>query len=144
MSKKSATAQIFTINKSPLLLRFLLITHSLAAVACLTNALFWFYKLLFLIGVASSLFFYLRRYHYHFEPCQIKYYADSVWSIAYKNADFQVMQILPVSVITTWLIVLHYQLENDKQCSLVILNDALNETEYRTLAVTLKIAGLSQ
>lgn len=144
MSKKSTATQIFTVNKSPLLIHLLLIIHGFAAFASLANALPWIYKLITFIAVACSLAFYLRRYHYQFEPFHIKCHAGSVWSIAYKEGDFQIMQILPASVMTIWLIVLHYRLENGKRHSLVILNDALNETDYRALAVTLKIAGLSQ
>lgn len=144
MSKKSAAAQVFNINKSPLLLRLLVIIHSLAAVAGLANALPWLYKIITLIAVACSLLFYLRRYHLQFEPCSIKCHANSAWSVAYQGGDFQTMQILLSSLVTTWLIVLHYRLENGKRDSLLILNDALSETDYRALAVALKIAELSQ
>lgn len=122
-------------------MRWLVIIHGLAAVAGLANALPWLYKLIILIAVACSFLFYLRRYHLQFESYQIKCHADSVWFIADKNGDFQVMEILPSSVITTGLMVLHYRLENGKRHSLVILNDALNETDYRALAVALKIAS---
>lgn len=122
----------------------LIITHALAIFAGLANSLFWFYKLIALIVVGCSLFVYLRRYHYQFQPYQLKYNEDSVWSVAITDNDFQTMQILPSSVITTWLIVLHFRLENGKRQDLVILNDALNQQDYRSLAVSLKIAGLSQ
>jgi toxin CptA len=126
------------------LLRFLIITHSLAVFASLANALPWLYKLLSLAAVGLSLFISLRRYHYQFQPYCIRYNETSAWSIAMMDDDFQPMQILPSSVITSWLIVLHFQLENGKHQQSVILNDALSEQDYRTLVVTLKIASLSQ
>lgn len=125
------------------MLRLLVIIHSLAAFASLANALPWIYKPIPLIAVGCSLFLYLRRYHLQFEPYHIKRNEDSVWYVDYKSGDFQVMQILPSSVITSWLIVLHFRLEHHgKRHSLVILNDALNDKDYRTLAVILKIAEL--
>lgn len=139
MSKKSATAQLFSINKSPLLIRWLFIAHGLAIFASLANGLFWTYKLLALAAVGLSLFFYLRNYHYQFKPCQIRYQENSGWSVAVANHDFQAITILPSTVLTTWLIVLHFRAENSKFQSLVILNDALHEKDYRALTVGLKV-----
>ena len=143
-SKKSAIVQVFTINKSPLLLQFLIITHSLAAFASLTNALPWIYKLIALITVGLSLFLSLRRYHYCYNPYCIRYNKASNWQLAITKADFQTLTILPSSVITVWLMVLHVRVENGNHYNLVIMNDALIDQNYRALAVTLKIAEPNQ
>lgn len=145
MSKKSAILQQFQINKSPLLIKLLVIIHSLAGFASLANGLILTYKLIALLTVGYSLFFYLRRYHFQFQTSRLRHNENSDWSIAMtKNGDFQDLEILPSSVVTSWLIVLHFRLENCKQHSLVIFNDALNNQDYRRLMVALKIAGLKQ
>lgn len=143
MSKKSATAQLFSVNKSRLLIRWLIFTHTLAAFAGLANGLPWVYKIIAVLLVLCSLFIYLRRYHYQFQPYQLKYNEDASWSVAFRNNEFQTVQLLPTSVITAWLIVLHFRLQSGKFQSLVIFNDALNSQNYRSLIVTLKIAGLN-
>jgi hypothetical protein len=143
-SKKSATAQRFRINKSPLLVHLLIIIHSLAVFACLANALPWFYKLMILAVVVSSLVLTLRRYHTQFKSYHIQHNETSVWQLASSENAIETIKILPSSVVTCWVILLHFRLENDECHSLIILNDALNEKDYRALAVTLKIAGLCQ
>ena len=143
LSQKSA-AQTFSVQQSQILLKWLIFIHALAAFACVANALPWIYQLTTLMMVSGSVFFNLRCYYTHFQPYQLKCGEDFVWSIADRNSDFQRMDILPSSsVITTTFIALQYRLESGKKQSLVILKDALSETDYRKLVVTLKIAGLS-
>jgi hypothetical protein len=142
LSQKSA-AQNFSVKQSQILLKWLIFIHALAAFACVANALPWIYQLTTLMMVGGSVFFNLRCYYTQFQPYQLKCSEDFVWSIAERNNDFQTIHILPSSVITTLLIALQYQLESGKKQSLVILKDALSETDYRKLVVTLKIAGLS-
>jgi hypothetical protein len=139
LSKKFATARLFKVNKSARLLHFLVIIHALAGVACLTNALPFLYKILLLVTVGASFFLNLRRYHIQFQPYQLKYHQDSGWSIAIENDNFQTLEILPSTVITIWLIALHFRLENGKSQSLLIVNDALSQQSYRALVVTLKV-----
>lgn len=135
-------AQVFKLNKSPLLIRWLIIIHSLTAFSSLANALIWPYKLIVLLMVGYSLFFYLRYYQSRFQPYEIRYSENLIWQLAIGDDDFQAIEVLPSSVITVWLIVLHFRLGKSKQQRLVIFNDALDDKDYRALAVALKIAGL--
>lgn len=121
----------------------LVITHGLAGFASLANGLPWLYKLAVFTFVGISFYSYLCRYYFQFQSYQIS--NNSVgWQLAVIADDFQTIQILPSSVITVWLIVLHFRLENGKFQSLVLLNDALESQDYRALVVALKIAGLCQ
>lgn len=99
---------------------------------------------MFLAVVTGNLFFYLRHYYTQFQPYCIRYHEASTWSVAITGNEFQTLQILPSTVVTIWLIVLHFRLENGKFQSLLIFNDALSDKDYRGLVVTLKIAGLSE
>jgi hypothetical protein len=110
-------------------------------IACIDNGLAVLYKLVALGCVSSSLWFYLSRYHLRSKPYQLSYNEQAQWWLITENTS-QTLQILPSSVITTWLIVLHFRLENGQFQSLLIVKDALSTADYRTLVVTLKIAGL--
>lgn len=84
----------------------------------------------------------MRRYHRQFQPYQIRHTDHSIWQLATTADDFQTIEILPSSVITVWVIVLHFRIENGNCRSLAIINDALNDKDYRALAVALKITGI--
>ena len=131
------------IKQSRKLFYFLITVHILAVVACVNNGLAFFYQLFFLFIVIGSAFFYFHKF-YHFKPYQIRYSELSGWQLAESAHDFQTMQILPTSVLTAQLLVLHFRLKTRKQYSLLIFNDALNTQDYRTLLVDLKISGLQK
>lgn len=138
LSKKSAIPQLFTLKQSRLLLYLLIITHSLAAIASLVNGLPLAYKLLALLSVISSAVFYWRDYK-QFQPYHIRHSEASGWQLAKSKNDYQTMQILPTSVLTASLIVLHFRLKTRKKHSLVIIKDTLTMEAYRALLVDLKI-----
>jgi hypothetical protein len=123
--------------------QFLIVAHGFGIFASLANALPWIYQVFSLAVVGLSFFSSLRHHYNHNISYQIRYNKDSTWSLAIRNNVFQALEILPTSVITRFLIVLHCRFENGKPYNLVIFKDALNEKDYRALVLILKIAGLN-
>jgi hypothetical protein len=136
-SKKSAPLHTFRVHKSRLLKRLLWFLHLLAVVAAVANSLAWYYQLISVMLVALSLLHGLRRYHYRFQAYSLCY-AESGWSIALQENEFQPMQILPSTVITTLGIVLHVRLNATQRLNLFIPRDALARRDYKALIIALK------
>ncbi|NOQ36019.1 MAG: hypothetical protein GQ569_08995 [Methylococcaceae bacterium] len=143
LSKQSAPPLLFEIKQSPRLLYLLIITHALAVIASINNGLPWLYQLAALLIVMVSALFYWRDYH-HFQSYQIRHSEAFGWQLAQTENDYQTLQILPTTVLTAPLIVLHFRLQSRKTHSLLIINDALNTRDYRALLVGLKISGLQK
>lgn len=139
---KSVVPQLFTIRQSRLRLHGLVIIHSLAAIASFSNGLPLLYKFFAVLSVISSAIFYGRDYK-NFQPYYIRYNEAVGWQLAKTENNYQVLNILPTTVLTAQIIVLHFRLQTGKKQSLVIVNDALETEDYRSLLVELKISGLA-
>ncbi len=117
----------------------LILIHGLAGGASWVNALPVIVKLLILLAVSISLSGYLLHFCYQFQPYILSYTADLGWQLCKKNNQLETVQVLPSTVITTELIVLHLQCQQQKTRRVVIFNDALSDKDYRALVVMLKI-----
>lgn len=113
--------------------------HLLAIVASVLNALALGYKITLVIFILISLFFYLRK-EVKFKDTSIRYNSLSGWKIAQENSVYIPTQILPSTVITPYLIVLHLKIDNNQKPTLLICKDALIDGEFRKLTVELKIS----
>ena len=112
--------------------------HVLAMGASFANSLPLAVKFVLLSGLGMHLAFMLR--HLSDTTCKIKQTSVFGWELSDGN-DFESIQILRSTVITTFAIFLHFLKNTDKR-SLLIVNDALTEDEYRRLIVRLKTAGI--
>jgi len=130
------------VGYSALLSRYLVFIHLLATIAILTTSLGLAEKLTFisLILVSLSLKMYqqLHRHIFH-----INYQLNKGWQIALSNGIYS-MNILPSTIISPNIIVLHFKSKNHPKQTLFICQDMMSNTEFRRLNVTLKISGLSQ
>ncbi len=142
-SKKSAEARLFTIERSRKHLYLLILIHSLAAIASFANGLALPYQFLAFLIVIGSAFFHWRDCQ-HFKPYQIRHSELSGWQLATATHEYQAMQILPSTVLTSQLLILHFRLKTRKTHSLLIFNDALETKDFRALLVDLKISGLAK
>jgi toxin CptA len=111
--------------------------HLLALASSIANALPVIVKLALVIGIGLHLYFVLTRQKS--DQHTIKHSETSGWEIASDN-DFKPIQILNSTVITLFAIFLHFNKNAHKQ-SVLIVNDALNEDDYRRLIVRLKTAN---
>jgi toxin CptA len=120
----------------------LIVIHMLALGSSLANALPTAAKLVLLIGICMHLWFIIRRFKN--ESFKIKHTEALGWAVlpegSGSNHDFEPIQILNSTVITVFAIFLHFNKNAHKQ-SVLIINDALSEDDYRRLIVRLKTAG---
>ena len=111
--------------------------HVLALGSSIANTLPIAIKLALLIGIIMHLG--LTNKRLKSEQHKIKHTEALGWEISDGN-DFEPIQILNSTVITTFAIFLHFNKNAHKQAVLIV-NDALSEDDYRRLIVRLKTAG---
>ncbi len=138
MPKKYEPPLQVELKPSKQLKHLLVVMYVLAMGASFANALPLAVKLALLSALAMHLVFMLRRLNDGL--CKIKQTEAFGWELSDGNG-FESIQILGSTVITTFAIFLHF-LKNTQKCSLLIVNDALTEDEYRRFIVRLKTAGI--
>ncbi len=141
MSKKFATAQTFIINPSSLHSKGLVFLHLIALVATVFNALGVIYKLIICTSILISLFINKKNTP---KKYILRFSLLAGWAIDFAENHYHPITIIPSTVITRFLIILHFKMQNQKKQTILIFNDALNGDEYRKLVVELKISGLAK
>jgi toxin CptA len=136
LPKKHEPSLLVELKPSMRLKQLLIIMHLLALASSIANALPIIVKLTLLTGIGLHLRFIIKRLKN--EPYKIKHTEASGWEISSGNG-FESIQILNSTVITLFAIFLHFNKNAHKQ-SVLIVNDALNEDDYRRLIVRLKTA----
>lgn len=137
MLKKHEPSLLFELKPSKRLKRLLIVIHALALGSSIANALPITIKLALLTGICMHLRFTTK--HLTSEQYKIKHTEALGWEISDGN-DFEPIQILNSTVITVFAIFLHFTNNAHKQ-SVLIVNDALSEDDYRRLIVRLKTAA---
>lgn len=136
MSKKPEPPLLLELKPSTQLKRFLVVIHLLALGSSIANALPLAVKLALSVGICLHLWFALGRLKT--QRYSIKHTETSGWEIA-DGDEFKSVQILNSTVITVFAIFLHVNRDARRQ-SLLIVNDALTEDDYRRFIVRLKTA----
>ena len=136
MPKKHEPSLLLELKPSQRLKRLLVVIHTLALGSSIANTLPLAVKSALLVGICIHLYFAVKRLKSG--QYNIKHTETSGWEISDGN-DFKSVQILNSTVITVFAIFLHFNHNTHKQ-SLLILNDALTEDDYRRLIVRLKTA----
>ena len=93
--------------------------------------------------ILCSLLFYLRR-ELRFHDLSIVHSMASGWEMSLSGNFFYPVKILASTVITPYLIVLNYKIQNKQKRTILICKDALVEDDYRKLMVELKISGIQK
>ncbi|NYT47337.1 MAG: hypothetical protein H0A75_06910 [Candidatus Methanofishera endochildressiae] len=140
MSKKSEPPLWIDVNQSPYLLSFIIVVHSIAIITCLMLPLNSPLIVLLLLLPGSSLYFYLQRYRCGFYTHSLKYSAEFSWELV-EGEHFSSMRILKSSVLTSFIIILHTEIDN-KRRNILVCRDAVSGDKYRQLFVALKIMKL--
>ena len=142
MSKKYETNQTFKVHRSDLLIRWLIVLHAIAIGAAFINALDLIYKIIITTMVLVSLLVYLKREN-SFQGLSIRHSTEFGWEVAYSENNFYAIEILASTVITRYIIVLHF-VQNKENQTILICRDALFYDKFRKLMVALKISGLNK
>jgi len=134
LPKKHEPSLSVELNPSKRLKQFLVIMHVLALASSIANALPITVKLALSTGTCIHLWFMIKRLKN--ERHKIKQSEALGWEVSSGN-DFKSVQILNSTVITIFAIFLHFT-DNARKQSVLIVNDALSEDDYRRLIVRLK------
>lgn len=134
MPKKHEPPLLLELKSSKRLKQLLVVMHGLALASSIANALPVAAKLTLLAGICLHLWLTLKRLK--IEQHTLKHSNAAGWEISSGN-DFESVQILNSTVISVFAIFLHFNNHAGKQ-SVLIINDALCEADYRRLIVRLK------
>ena len=134
MPKKHEPPLLMKLKPSKRLKQLLVVMHGLALASSIANALPVAVKLALLTGIFLHFLFALKRLK--IEQHALKHSNAAGWGISNGN-DFEPVQILNSTVITVFAIFLHFNNPAGKR-SVLIVNDALSEADYRRLIVRLK------
>jgi len=134
VSKKLEPTLLLELKPSQRLKRLLVVMHMLALGSSIANALPVAVKLALLTGICMHLWFSNKRLKSG--QHKIKHTEALGWEVSDGN-DFEPVQIMDSTVITVFAIFLHFNRNAQKQ-SVLIVNDALSEDDYRRLIVRLK------
>jgi hypothetical protein len=132
IAKKHGESFSVKLQPSKKLQRLFIAIHLLALCASFANALPFVLKLA--VAAFIGLNFKMTFHKFINEKHSIKHSEKLGWAIS-NGADFEAVEILASTVITTVFIFLQIQ---DKP-SIIIASDALNEDDYRRFIVKLKI-----
>ncbi|MDP3589992.1 MAG: hypothetical protein Q8R54_05570 [Methylobacter sp.] len=137
MPKKHEFPLLLELNPSKRLSQLLVVMHVLALGSSIANALPLAAKLALLAAICLHLWFVFRRLKS--KQYIIKQSEAAGWEISDVHDFFEPVHILNSTVITVFAIFLHFNNHAGKQ-SVLIVNDALSEADYRRLIVRLKTA----
>ena len=146
MSDKFESDLLLTLKPSKRLKKMVVFIHTLALGASMANALAFAIKISFFAIICINLWLSVRRLN--LESYTIKHTEAFGWEVS-EGLVFVSVEILKSTVITTFALFLHYKHGSQSQPSkssykktLLILNDALAEEDYRCLIVKLKTAAI--
>ena len=126
---------ILNSNRLPAAGNFL---HAVSVMACYLNSLPIIFKLALTLFICRSWFVQFKAKKTH--KTYLRYTSSGDWEIFDRKNDYQAIRILPSTVISGILSILHFNIEGQKN-ALPICNDAMTKNQYRKLLVLLKISG---
>lgn len=146
MLNKFEPGLLLTIKSSKRLKKMVVIVHTLALGASMVNALAFAIKISLLTLICIHCWLTVRRLNA--EHYTIKHTEALGWEVS-EGCDFASIEILKSTVITTHTLFLHFRHASQSQSwkpgykkTLLVLNDALAEEDYRCLVVRLKTTAI--
>lgn len=140
MSKKLEPPLWIDVKQSHILLTFIIVGHILVIINCLLVPISLALKVLFLMVTACSLYFYLQRYFRGYYSLSLRYTEGFGWELE-GHEDFINMRVLRSTVLTSFIIILHVEIDHRLR-SILICKDAVTSEEFRQAFVALKIMQL--
>ncbi len=120
--------------------------HALAVCVVIFTAIPLAPKVILVILILFSLLFYLKQ-QVGLKEITLRNTSEFGWEISNNSDQFDLVEILPSTVLTRYLIILHYIIQNNlkrKNRSVLIFKDALLKDDFRKLKVELKIEGIKK
>lgn len=143
MSEPSGLWLRISPDPSRLYIGFLIAAHLLALIGSLAAGLPVSVRAVLVIAVVGSGIFHLRRVRLDRTENRplIIYGEQEGWSFQIGAGPRVIAELLASSVATRWITILHFQTEQSRFQSFVILRDSLDCEDYRRLRMVLKITG---
>ena len=120
---------------------YLNVIHALALTVLVTplNLPLMFRFMLAVIIVGSFIWHWRRsRLNDPARVVRLVWEVDGDWTLWWNDATQRVAQLRPETYESTWLVILHFQLQAGGRLSVVILPDMLDRQSYRRLRVRLR------
>ena len=143
MSKKYEITETYKINQSPSLIKWLAVLHGLSIFTVFLISFALVYKAMLWGTIIFSFVFYLNR-DAEFNGMLIRHSSCGGWELADLDGIFYPIKVLPSTVITPYLLIMHFNQQNKQKQTILICKDALINDDYRKLMVALKISGLKK
>lgn len=135
MAKNPAPTLNLLIKSSSYQLILVQTLHIISFAACWLNNLPLLVKIaLSALAIASGIY----QYKQPQSDFYLRYSDKTQWSAAFNNQQFQPIAILTTTVITQWLVILHFEIQQ-RSLTRLIFRDSLSRNDYRRLMVELKI-----
>ena len=121
----------------------MLILHLVAFLAVFLSALVLAYKVVLWDAILFSFLFNLAK-HRKYKGPSIRYSPRIGWELAQTDLKFHSIEVLPSTVTTQFLIILHFKQQSKKKQTILICRDTLIQNDYRKLMVALRLSGLKR
>ncbi len=118
-----------------------LVLHALAILSVMLNSLAWIYKVILIALLLMSLWDCLKQ-DIGRKDFSVRFNPLLGWEIARSGNDFCAATLLKSTVITPYLIILHFKMLDNRKHAALIVKDAMTKNEYRQLLVKLKVSGI--
>ena len=145
MSDNYQTALLLALMPSKRLKKWVIFVHTLVLGASMFNALVFAIKISLLALICIHCWLTIRRINV--QNFTIKYSEALGWEVS-EGYDFTSVEIMKSTVITTFALFLHFKHSSQAQSwkfshkkTMLVLNDALAEGDYRCLIVKLKTSA---
>lgn len=135
MAKNTAPTLNLLIKSSGYQLILVETLHIMAFAACWLNNLPWIMRIALSALVITSGFYQYKQPQADF---YLRYSDKNQWSAAFNHQHYQPIAIQTTTVITQWLVILHFEIEQ-RSMTRLIFRDSLSRNDYRRLVVELKI-----
>ncbi len=130
------------VKSSPIQMSFICIVHILAIFSCLLAVVPIVMKIVLPVGILLHLMFSLQQKE-KLTGLKLQYSPSQAWEVAMVGANLSPIHILPSTVITPLVIILHYKKQSGKKQSMLIFTDAVSPEVFRKLTVELRIHNLN-
>lgn len=138
MAQSFQTSQIFIINPSCYLKRFVDFLHLLALLAAGLNALPVIYRSV-AGGVVVMLWLASRKY-WKISASRLRYTENKGWEMAFDGMDYKAGKVLADTVVTQWVVFLRFKADAQSTMPLIIAKDSLSADDFRRLRVKLMLS----
>lgn len=135
VSIKYEAPLLLSLRCSQKLTALLITLHVLAIAASISNALPGLIKATLCLTISLHFYWQLNRLKNQYYT--LKYSEAFGWELS-EGSDFIAIDILGSTVMTTFVVFLHYKKASGRKRVLIIFHDALEEEDYRCFIVKLK------